>query len=116
MPPTVGANGTASPLVELGSTGLQRQAGFVWEELLRDLSGRRAVLTYREMADNDGTVGAVLFAIDMLMRQVEWRVDPVSTDPADLEAADFVDSCMQDMSATWTDLISEILSMLTFGF
>ena len=90
-----------APGVELGITGLKRVSGYVEEEFLPQLRGRKAVQVYREMADNDPIVGALLFAIDRLLREVEWRVEPASTKPKDKEAGEFVEQCMDDMSHTW---------------
>lgn len=103
-------------LIEIGRTGLERFGGHVYEEFLPDLTGTRAVKVYREMSENDPVVGAFLFAIDMLMRNVSWTVRPYSQRQEDLEAADFLKSCMEDMSMTWEDTISEILSMLVYGW
>lgn len=103
-------------LLELGSTGLKRDGGFVHEEFLPELAGDKARRVYREMRDNDSVIGAILFAIDMLIRRVQWYVDPASQDREDLERAEFVESNMQDMSMTWEDTISEIMSMLIFGW
>jgi len=98
---------------ELGSTGLQRQGKITTldEEFVRDLKGVRAARTYREMRDNDPVIGAMLFAIDMLIRNASWHVES-----EDEETKAFVESCMLDMSHTWDEFISEVLSMLTFGY
>ena len=104
------------PMEEIGSTGLDAVGGRIFEEFLPQLQGRRGINVYREMRDNDPTVGAMLFAIEMLIRQVEWRVEPASEDQADVDAATFVDECMEDMSSTWDDTLSDVLSMLPFGF
>lgn len=32
--------------------------------------------TYREMADNDDIVGAILYAIEFLARQTTWKFEP----------------------------------------
>lgn len=101
---------------ELGATGLQRWGGQVDEEFLPQLKGPRAVKVYREMRDNDPVVGAVVFAVDMLLRQVSWRTEPYSQDLVDLQAEELVKSAMDDMSHTWEDLVSEILSMLVYGW
>lgn len=68
------------------------------------------------MRDNDPIVGSVLFAIEMLIRKVKWRVQPYSDEERDIEKSDFVKSCMDDMSHTWNNTITEILSMLVFGW
>ena len=103
-------------LNELGRVGVKRYAGLFYEEFLPELSGKRGIATYEEMANNDATIGAILFAIKMLIRQASWRVQAAGTDKKDQEAAEFVESCLHDMQSTWTDTISEILSFLTYGW
>ncbi len=91
-------------------------SGIFYEEFLPELRGRKGVETYREMSENDDIIGAVLFAIEMLMRQVEWNVQEAGTSADDKKAAEFIYTCMNDMEDTWTDFISEVLSFLTFGW
>jgi hypothetical protein len=105
-----------SPYLEAGITGLQRSGGHVHEEFLPQLSGHRAIKIYREMRDNDATVGAILYAIDKLLRGVTWRVEPFSKSTKDQETAAFVHECMNDMEVSWTDFISEVLSFLVYGW
>lgn len=100
----------------IGSTGLRQFGGFVSEEFLKELTGVRGARTYREMADNDGTVGAVLFAITTLIRQSEWTVQACD-DTAEGEAAQqFVEEIMHDMSVPWSTVITEACSMFTYGY
>lgn len=101
---------------ETGRVGIKRYGGIIYEEFLPELRGINGVRVYQEMADNDDVVGAILFAIKMLIRQAQWSVQPASNDEPDVEAAQFVESCMHDMQSTWTDTISEILSFLTYGW
>lgn len=99
---------------EHGSSGLgYAQGGTVEEELHPLLRGRQAINVYREMSDNDPLVSTSLYAIDMLVRQVPWKVEQGDATEQDVE---FVESCMNDMSHSWADFISEVLSMLRFGF
>ena len=86
------------------------------EEFLRELQGVRGVQAYTEMADNDATIGGVLFAIEMLMRNCELHIEPGGETEKDKEAAEFVDSCMHDMERTWSDTFSEIISFLIYGW
>lgn len=102
--------------LELGTSGLHRYAGHVHEEFLRELQGRRGMELYKEMSDNDPIIGAIFFVVDMLIREVDYRVQPYSDSPEDVRMAEFVEECMMDMSHSWEDLISEILSMLIFGW
>ena len=65
-----------SPFSEVGATGLAQYGGYIKEEFLPALSGYNADKVYREMWDNDAVIGAIVFAIQMLLRKVEWRVEP----------------------------------------
>ena len=103
-------------LRELGVTGLRHSAGRVFEEWMRQLKGRKGQSVYAEMRDNDPVIGALLFAVDMLIRGVSWRVVPASEQPQSQEVADFVESCLHDMSTSWEATVSEILSFLPHGF
>ena len=101
---------------EYGRIGQKRWEGQFYEEFLPELSGMRGIKVFQEMEKNDDTVGAILFAIKMMIRQVEWHVEPGGNGAKDKGAAEFVESCMDDMQATWTDTISEILSFLPYGW
>lgn len=101
---------------QLGTTGLRRHGGYVYEEFLPNLRWPRAGRVYQEMADNDPVVGAILYLAEMLIRNAEWTTEAASDKPEDVEAAEFLYSCMHDMDMSWADTISEILSMLTYGF
>jgi hypothetical protein len=134
---TIGANSTAPPFSamnswgptpemtsgmtfgEIGQSGLRAFSGWVKEEFLTELQGKQGVRAYREMQDNSPIVGAVLFAIISTMRKVDWRVIPNEDAPDSggaQQAADFVQSCMDDMSHSWEDLVVENLSMLGYGY
>lgn len=110
-------------LQELGSTGLRRSGGTVYEEFLVNLRGLRGAKTYREMADNDPTIGSMLYAIEKVITRLEWRVDPFTDNSEDgdvsakdKEVATFVESCINDMSDSWDSTLSQMLSMLVFGY
>jgi hypothetical protein len=68
------------------------------------------------MSDNDPVIGSILYLAEMLIRGTTWEVTPASNSQADIEAATFLKSCMDDMEMSWASTISEILSMFTYGF
>lgn len=101
---------------QLGVSGLRRFSGFVLDEFLPQLLQWRGIDTYREMALNDPDVGATLFGIRMMCRRVQWRVEPATQQPFDVQAAEWLDTCMNDMSRAWLDIVDEILwNMLPYG-
>jgi len=99
-----------------GATGLKQYSGIVREEFLPELEGKRALEVYKEMGDNDVTCSTILYTIDKLCRKVDWRVDPASSAGFDQEAADYLEENLHDMEDTWTDTVSEFLSMLQYGY
>lgn len=101
---------------EIGRVGQRRYGGIFYEEFLSELRGRKGAEVFTEMSNNDETIGAILFAIEMLVRQASWNVEPGGSTAKDRDAAEFVKSCMDDMQQTWIDTISEILSFLTYGW
>lgn len=106
---------------EIGRIGQYRygpagSGSIFFEEFLPELRGINGVQAYTEMADNDATIGAILYAIEMLERNVEFHVEPGGDSAKDKEAAEFVESCLDDMERTWADTLSEILSFQTYGW
>jgi len=115
--PLIKARPTSTDFMEIGSSGLHQFGGEIQQDFLRQLRGKQAYANYREMADNDPVVGAMLHAIEMLIRAVDWSVEP--SDDADERAvaeAEFVSSCMTDMSTSWADTLAAILGFLVYGY
>jgi hypothetical protein len=106
----------ATPFQELGVSGLRRAAGYLDEEFLPQLKGRRAVQIYREMSENDAIIGALLFSIRNLIRNVDWQVTPGGKSTDHAKAAKFVEECMDDMSHSWDSMILEVLTSLVYGW
>ena len=102
--------------LELGKTGINRWGGYLAEEWLPELRGSRGTKIYQEMADNDPIVGAVIRAIKLLCRQASWRVEAAGRDREHQQAADFLQTCLDDMSQSWHDTLSDILSFLVHGW
>lgn len=100
----------------VGKPGLRATGGFVWDEPQTELRGQAGARTYRQMADTDETVGAILFAFNMLLRNVEWTVQAASDDGEDEEMAELVDRALRDMATPMTDIIDEVTSMFTYGY
>lgn len=105
-----------APLSEIGVTGLHQFDGWVYERPLPDLSPHEWRRELHHMTRTDAVVGAVTTAITLLIRQAKWEVRPASDAGKDTQAADFVWDCLNDMSAPWSLTLSEIMSMLDYGW
>ena len=86
------------------------------DEFLPELRGKRAIRKFREMRDNDSTIGAVMYATEQVLRDVDIKVKPANDTPAAKREAEFVESIFDDMDHTLDDHVSEALAALTYGF
>lgn len=116
---TTGGRVHRSQVSEGGYSGLQIYSGIVTEEYLPNLTGRRGVQTYEEMRKNDSIVGAMLLAAEQLIHNATVFIKPNKQNPEANEAlmaADLVRTSLDDMGELWVDTLSEILTLLPFGW
>ncbi len=102
---------------EIGHTGLQHQGGQLYEEQRQALAGDRGVAIFREMSEEDPTIGAGLLAIDNMVRAVSWDFEPPADSGKEGERwADLCRSSLHDMSMSWADTVSSFFSMVPYGW
>lgn len=104
------------PYAVLGNTGLRAWSGYIHEEFHPRLQGLQAAKIYREMSENDATIGAVLNLINGLFRQLEFRADPADASSEAADEAAFLESCIGDMSHSWSEFINEVLTEVVYGW
>jgi len=112
------ADGQQSPNAygELGVSGLDIFSGYVRRDPEISLQGTKAVEQYDLMRLEDPTVAAVLAGLSLPIRRAVWQVEPASDSAADVEAAEFAWDCLNDMSHTWDDFLSDVCTMFPFGW
>lgn len=86
------------------------------DEFLPELRGKKAIRKYREMRDNDSTIGAVMYATEQVLRDVKLHVKPANDTPEAQREADFMKGVLDDMDHSLDDHVSEALSFLSYGF
>ena len=101
---------------QIGSTGLERYGGYVYEEFLPNLRMPQNLKVYKEMSSNDATIGGILFLFESMMKKLPWSVKPGGDKLVDKTATKFVEECMDDMEHSWMDFIVEALSMFIYGW
>jgi hypothetical protein len=103
--------------LEIGYGGTNTRYGQIrGDELLRELKGKRGITKYREMRDNDATIGAIMYATEQVLRDVPKIVKAADESDEAVGYAEYVTSVLDDMEHTLDDHISEALSSLTYGF
>lgn len=100
--------------IEIGRTGLKRHYGYIYDEFLSSLRGTRGIKTYKEMRENDPIIGACMHAITQILREARWDVK--KADGGQGADAEFLEGCMAGMTHSWSDFMSNVLSMLPYGY
>jgi hypothetical protein len=104
-------------LGSFGVSGLRKSAGYLQEEFDPNLRGRKADRFFREMSDNSPLIGGALWAMEALVRQVEWRFDaPEGSGDAGTELADWYEGARTDMDSSWDTIVSDTMSMVPYGW
>lgn len=106
----------ASAFREFGVSGLDWTMGNVRADPKIELNGVKGAEQFDLMRREDPTVAAVLLALSLPLRQASWRVNPASVAEADVRAAEFIESCLYDMSTSWDDVLTEVATMFPFGW
>lgn len=102
--------------LQLGDSGTQIFNGIIsGEEYLYSLTGVSLMRVIEEMRRGDPTVAAGLKAIKQPLIGADWFASPASEDAADIDAADLVTKVFTEV-LDWQHLLTEILTMLEFGF
>jgi len=86
-------------------------------EFIPSLSGKRGIRVYRQMSENDATISTILFAIEMSLRSVDWRIDPNPENDTSDEDIEFIEGVLfRDMDCSFLNFVAEALSFLTYGW
>lgn len=101
---------------EIGTTGLDHAGGMINEEWNQDLQGSAAMRKFREMVDNSAVLGGWFALTELLIRQVDLRVDAGRDADSARAERDRIRESFDDMENPVDVIISEISSSLPFGF
>lgn len=104
-------------LQQYGDSGLQRWGGILSEEWLSDLKGAKSRRAYREMADNDPIIGAILFAIKQFLMTARFSIEPGSDHEEDKVVASWLENQINQLDIPLIpDFMSEAVSVIVYGF
>jgi excisionase family DNA binding protein len=100
----------------VGVSGLKRTDRHVYDEWHPKLQGTRAIEVYREMSDNDPVIGSFLYVLKQSVLGAEVTIGAADETPLAQQIADHVTSCLDDMTMTLNEFLSDVVSMAWAGF
>jgi hypothetical protein len=102
---------------ELGSSSPSPFTSPLREEYNPKLRGASGLKIYDEMRKSDGAIGGALRLIKSPVLGARWFIEPASESVKDQKIADFVWKCLTEFqSISWTQILSEALLMVDFGY
>lgn len=100
-------------MAEIGKTGLSEFSGQIQDDFLREMRGQEAYKRYDEMRRNSPIISALLMAYEQAIRQVSWEFNSDTENDARIE---LLNESKDALTTSWNDHITEVLTMLPFGF
>jgi phage gp29-like protein len=101
---------------EIGQSGTYMYFGFISaEEYNLDLVGKTGLQVYDIMRKSDATVHATLIVCKNPIIGADWDIQPASSDPVDVEIADYCKRELFSRNIMWQDVLRESLTALDFG-
>lgn len=100
----------------IGESGLRQSGGFIMEEFSSELTGSKGAAKFRQMAWNDSTCGAMIFAITTLIKSCRYEFAAADDSPEAEDMKLFMEQVIDDMDGTFAAFIDEVCSMFTYGF
>ena len=106
-----------NPTKEVGLTGLNEHSGIIQQDFLRELriSGNGpGYKMFDEMRLNSPVIGGLLLSIEQSIRAADWMF--TSEEGNEDPRLELLNESLDNMSFSLNDHITEILTMLPFGF
>lgn len=102
---------------ETGTSGTENYGGYYYEEYLSTLRGTQAADLWDQMRRSDPKVKMVLSAVKNPIKSAHWTIQPSNSSDSAKRHAELVEQILfKDLELSWMQQISEILTMLEFGF
>ena len=103
-------------LESVGYAGLKMFDGVSTEEAIKELNHPRSTKTFREMSYHPA-INTPLSLYQHMVSKATFRVNPVKDATSrEKKQAELVESMLSDMEVSLPDVVTDVMSMSTFGF
>jgi len=100
----------------LGITGVEEYQGILSDRYAETLRGQAGILKMARVLRREPGAFATWSAVGLAASTARWSVVPAADSKADQACADFIQSCIDDMSTSHAGTIRFALSSRAFGF
>ena len=110
--------GVPVKVLEIGSSGTEIFAGYLQEEYLPELQGKKAADAYDKMRRSDPKVKMILSAMKNPIKGAVWEVHQIGDETREGEIQQkFIEHILfNDLGKTWKSFLHEALSCIDFGY
>jgi hypothetical protein len=110
-------NGVAVQGFSSGTAGTEIYGGYLQDEPLEDLQGKKGAEQYNKMRRGDGVITMALRAVKLPIRSAQWMVSPDDESPEAKAQSDlFSHILFKDLGKPWTRFTGEALTFVDFGY
>lgn len=103
-------------LGELGSLGMSTFSGIPQTELKRELQFPQSIATFKQMQYHDA-INSALTLYDNIIAKAQWKfLPPKDATEEEKKQCEVINQSFNDMEHSWSEFISDVLSMNTYGF
>lgn len=101
---------------EIGNMGLNTFGGVPQTELKRELNFPQSITTFKQMQYHDA-INSALTLYDNVLAKAQWKfLPPKDATAEEKKQAEVINQAFHDMEHSWSDFISEVLTMNAYGF
>lgn len=101
---------------EVGTTGVPQWMGILSDRHLEALRGPNGIDQMARLLRKESACFTLNNAINLTVQPIRWKVTGATDKPADRRAAEFIESCLHDMSTDWWSAVQFAMSGSAFGF
>ena len=100
----------------IGSFGTASYGGYVSEDYLSTLRGRRRADVFDQMRRSDPQVAMCLASVKNPLKSATWEIEPADDSAEATADAELIEHILfNDLDQSWVDFVSEALTCVDFG-
>lgn len=101
---------------EVGSAGLRQSGGYIFEQPDPQFNGRPWRMTIKRMTEGDPIIGSFMLAIELLIRNAAFQVEPADNSNMGKRAHRLVETSLDDLNVPFDAFLADAISFVPYGW